>query len=298
MSFLYKNSTIKWCEDKNVHSDYIMEWYNTWTGLCLSLSGIIFYCVHINNLYISNFKNTCIILNILGIGTMLFHSTLLYIFQLTDEIPMVLLCFEYIKIIYSFKKLYKINKTNNVDLDLLFMHKFIYYYSGFIAFIGFIFSNVQILLFQSLILLLVIYILCDLNVVEKHNTFLIKNLLREKNYLEQELLYHYKVNQKLAILKNNITYIQKQYDVLYTYKKIFYICTISSVIVWLIDNLLCNQIKYFNISFNGHAIWHIFTSIGLFFTNKIFLTQYKIIDWYQGLVSKDTSNTDIVKKYL
>lgn len=311
MYFLYKNSTIKWCEDKNAHSNYIIEWYNTWTGLCLSLSGLLFYYGHINNVFISNFKNTCKILGILGVGTWLFHSTLLYIFQLTDEIPMLLLCFEYIKIIYSFKKLYKIHKINEVDIDLLFMHKFIYYYSGFIAFVGFIFNTVQILLFQSLILLLVIYILSDFNVVEKNNIFLYKKLLREKNHLEQELSCHYKVSPKLTILKNNINYITKENDLFNLYKKCIYTTALSSVVVWLIDNLFCNQIKYYNISFNGHAIWHILTSIGLFFTNKIFLKQYKIIHWYQDLVNgdikdikyiediKDTNhNSDVVKKYL
>lgn len=283
MSFLFKNSTIKWCEDKNLHSNYIIEWYNTWTGLCLSLTGIVFYLNHINSIHISNFKNACVVLGFLGLGTMLFHSTLLYIFQLTDEIPMLLLCFEYIKIIYSFKELYKINKINEVDIDILFIHKFIYYYSIFITVIGFIYNTLQIVLFQSLILILVIYILCDLNVVEKHNIFLFKKLLREKNQLEQDLLYHFKVSQKLAILKNNINYISRQNDTLATYKKYFYVCAASSVIVWLSDNLFCNQIKYYNISFNGHAMWHIFTSIGLYYTNKIFLTQYKIIYWYKDI---------------
>ena len=94
---LYKNSTIQWCEDKYVHSDYIMEWYNTLTGALLSLSGILFYLNNRRNVYISHFNNVSIILIILGIGTMLFHSTLLYVFQLTDEIPMLWLCFEYIK---------------------------------------------------------------------------------------------------------------------------------------------------------------------------------------------------------
>ena len=100
--FIYKNSTINWCEDDHLYSGYIKEWYNTISGLCLCITPFVFYT---NNSMYSNYINKfykILLFQILtGIGTILFHGTLLYIFQMVDEIPMILLCSEYVKILQS-----------------------------------------------------------------------------------------------------------------------------------------------------------------------------------------------------
>lgn len=279
---VYKNSTINWCEENNLHSDYISEWYNTLTGACLSISGIVFYFIHRKNPYISYFNNIVNILIILGIGTMLFHSTLLYIFQLTDEIPMLLLCFEYIKFLDMLNKQHKLNVEND-NIDIVVLQKFIYLYSIIISLIGFVYNKLQVVLFQSSILSLVIYLLVYLNFIERYNSNLFKKLLRKKNLLEQQILYHYTVNIKLTLLQNNIKYISSVNNKIQIYKKYFYLCAISSIIVWLIDNTFCPQIKYYNLYFNGHALWHIFSSIGLYYSNKIMITLFKIVNWYKEI---------------
>lgn len=287
ISLLYKNSTIQWCEDKYVYSNYIMEWYNTLTGIFLSLSGILFYINNRHSVYISKFNNVSIILIVLGIGTMLFHSTLLYIFQLTDEIPMLLLCVQYIKFINNFVKYYNLNENDDiVKLTELFI-KNIYIYSFLIGIIGFIYNWLQVLLFQLSIIMCVGYLLTQFYYIEKHNIFLFKKLLIKKNKLEQDILYHYTVNVKLTLLRNNIKYIQYRQDNLKKYKNYFYLSAFLSVIVWLIDNCFCNQIKYYNMYFNGHALWHIFTSFGLYYSNMMMITQFKIIFWYKNFLRKE-----------
>ena len=280
-ALLYKKSTIEWCEDKYIHSNYIMEWYNTLSGIFLSLSGILFYLNNRHNVLISYFNDTIKIMVMLGIGTMLFHSTLLYFFQLTDEIPMLFLCFEYIKMINVFIKYYNLNEEQNITEITTHLKKLTYRFAICISLIGLVFDWLQVFLFQLFIFICVVYILTIYYYIEKHNEYLLKKLTRKKNNLEQYILYHYTVNSQMTILKNNIKFITQLQDNLKKYKKYFNICACCSVIVWLTDNLFCSQIKYYNLYFNGHALWHIFTSIGLYYSNMLMITQFKIIFWYK-----------------
>ena len=100
-------STIDWCELNYANSEYIAEYWNTITGVFLIVSGVMFYnlnndLIMTNNIYIrQNFKNIYNLLILVGIGTMLFHGTLLYPFQLLDEIPMILLASQYIQILLN-----------------------------------------------------------------------------------------------------------------------------------------------------------------------------------------------------
>lgn len=99
-------SSHSFCEYKYSTLPFIAEFYNTITGVALCLSSYLFYK---NNkkltgklnryLYQANYN-----LFIVGVGTIFFHGTLLYIFQLFDEIPMLLMTFDYIYILLSITK--------------------------------------------------------------------------------------------------------------------------------------------------------------------------------------------------
>jgi hypothetical protein len=102
-------SSLKWCENKYMISPFIAEFWNTITGLVLCLSSFLFYK---NNKKLTGNNNFDKSLNsylfqanktlfIVGIGTMFFHGTLLYIFQLFDEIPMLLMTFDYMYILLT-----------------------------------------------------------------------------------------------------------------------------------------------------------------------------------------------------
>lgn len=82
-------SNIDWCEKNYVNSIYIAEWYN-------SLSNIIPLLVMVNSILLSYYykidkiyKIVYFIISIVFIGSFIFHSTLTYIGQLCDEIPML-----------------------------------------------------------------------------------------------------------------------------------------------------------------------------------------------------------------
>lgn len=196
-------SSISWCEyPKYYHSNYIAEYYNTITGFCLIISSIICY-KQFNHYKLR--KSQCLLF-LVGVGTILFHCTLLYIWQLLDEIPMLLIGIEYIKI-------------------FLPNDKRVYYFYISIPIIicsYFINTNLQIISFQGSFILLVLVCLKHLRKVNK-----------KKN----------KTNNKIGLF------------ILFT-----------SLVVWSIENNFC---KYYPDYIQLHALWHILTSIGMYYINKI-----------------------------
>jgi len=87
------DSSAIFCEDKYVESEYIAEYWNTISGIPYILLGIYFMTTNSFDL------GACIYL--LGIGTVMLHTTLRWYGQWLDEISMLVLMFSYIKAIYS-----------------------------------------------------------------------------------------------------------------------------------------------------------------------------------------------------
>lgn len=81
-----KMSTVNWCEEDYVKSDYIAEWYNTLTSGSYIVAGILGIILH-QSVDRSIFHT----LMIVGVGSILFHAMLSNWTQLADEIPMVIL---------------------------------------------------------------------------------------------------------------------------------------------------------------------------------------------------------------
>ena len=139
-------STIDWCELNYIESEYIAEYWNSITGGFLIMSGILFNkfnkdLILQNNIYIqNNFKTICNLLILVGVGTILFHSTLLYPFQLLDEIPMILLASEYIKILLQLNIVQTMFKQNILQY-LKIITKYVPFLSIMISLSYFIFSH-------------------------------------------------------------------------------------------------------------------------------------------------------------
>ncbi len=86
------DSSVIFCEDKYVDSVYIAEYWNTISGIPYILVGIYFMTTNAFDL------GVCIFL--LGVGTVMLHTTLRWYGQWLDEISMLVLMFSYIKAIY------------------------------------------------------------------------------------------------------------------------------------------------------------------------------------------------------
>ncbi|KAK6200903.1 ceramidase [Scheffersomyces amazonensis] len=82
-------STIDWCEENYVVSDYIAEALNTVTNsIFIALATFAIYHAYRNHLE-PRFLFTGFGFLLVGIGSWLFHMTLMYHFQLLDELPMI-----------------------------------------------------------------------------------------------------------------------------------------------------------------------------------------------------------------
>lgn len=82
-------STIDWCEENYVVSDYIAEFVNTVTNsIFIMLASFAVIHTYLNHLEI-RFVFTGLGFLLVGVGSWLFHMTLQYHFQLLDELPMI-----------------------------------------------------------------------------------------------------------------------------------------------------------------------------------------------------------------
>lgn len=255
---MFGKSSIDWCEKNYIYSNYIAEFFNTITGLALCLSSLIFYNFYIKNVrgYNKYIYNANFWLFIVGVGTILFHGTLLYIFQLLDEVPMLLITTEYIKL--NIKIGEQLNLQNNifnhaklfVKARFLIIPSIIYSYYIYpqlqsITFIGFFTYSVTLVFFQ------IKYIQENLHLKESYilNNFLKKRFTKNTTYTIEDL---------------------------YIYNKITICLFISSLIIWVGDSIFC---KYFE-EFKLHALWHILTSIAIYSCNVLMHIHTKLATQY------------------
>lgn len=131
-----RTATIDWCENNYEITHYIAEFWNTVSNFVLilfPLYGIYWSLRHINfsNKYSTSDRKyfkipTSLILchvglSIVGIGSWMFHMTLLYPMQLLDELPMILgtgiliyANYEIIILVYYFKLNQKASKPSRL----------------------------------------------------------------------------------------------------------------------------------------------------------------------------------------
>jgi dihydroceramidase len=142
---LIKKSTIDWCEENYIITELIAEFYNSITGLFLCTSAILFYKYELSKLKNQKlyFKliYPVILLFFVGVGTIMFHGTLIYHYQLLDELPMLMIAFEYINII----------KHNSINKKLYYSWLIIVSISGYIN------ETLQVVIFQCSMTVTVIW---------------------------------------------------------------------------------------------------------------------------------------------
>jgi len=275
---IYYKATINWCENDYVYSSVIAEFWNTLTGLCLCVSPVLFYYNKYGNVHLSELKNIFVYTFMVGVGTILFHSTLLYIFQIVDEIPMLLVCVEYYMLLSRIELLNvdKINWVRGINKNRVNTKGNLFkLYIMFIFISGYINNTLQILLFQFTVGLFVFILCIKFKKIYTVNYNIYYKLTNIKNDMEKESLYHYSIMYKLIALKNTlkkIVQIRKRLTLLKNRGLLLGLC---SIIIWNIDNEYCEVVNKY---FNGHAMWHILTSISLYVVNEIVLLNFEFND--------------------
>jgi len=125
------DSSVDFCEDKYVKSDYVAEYYNALSSFSYILVGSFYYKTKLKSIGIS--------IILLGIGTGVLHSTLRYYGQILDEGAMLGLSFN---IINKIRERQNLQEFSNMYLYFLVVFYLIFYTKFYIFFS--IFSSLQI----------------------------------------------------------------------------------------------------------------------------------------------------------
>jgi dihydroceramidase len=255
-------SSIKWCEEKYIISEYIAEFWNSFSGIALILTGFIFY--NNNKLWLDkneenkyNFIRIRNLLYVVGCGTILFHGSLLYIFQLIDEIPMLLLAREYIIILLSLEITKKTFLKSTYKNIVGFIHNLLEYIVIIIS-SYFVNTDLQIFCFHLTFKCLEFILIC-----------MFYNLSTSLNkivyYKLTDQCIHHQCTEMLNIVQVKIKkYIELRRQLRNQIRKglVFYILSIS---LWILENQFCDYTRVYQL----HALWHVFSSIGIYFLNNI-----------------------------
>lgn len=271
-SLYFGKSTVDWCETNYVVVNFIAEFWNTLSAVFILSSamsiGQIKYCN-------SHMYNVFIYLLVVSLGTALFHSTLLFKYQLLDELPMLFVAKEYIQLITS-TKLAKYNKLNNPNTLLsctIYLIPFVYLIN----------PQLQIALFHIVLKIYEGYLVYILIIVNKTSNKIAYDAVSAKHQshfimttslIERPNTKTDKKNKTLSIrnIQNDLhLYIQTKKQLTnHMYKGIaLYSLSIST---WVLENLFCEQVRFLQL----HAWWHLLSSIGIFYLNKMMECYIKI----------------------
>jgi dihydroceramidase len=83
-------STVDWCETNYAHSHYISEMFNSVSSLAMVLAGVLGILLH-RHVLERRFMLAFAMVSVVGFGSIAFHATLLFQFQMMDELPMIYL---------------------------------------------------------------------------------------------------------------------------------------------------------------------------------------------------------------
>ena len=242
-------ATIDWCEHNYAVLNFIAEFWNTISGVAIAMSAFYFKYNYSYTFVIQHFKAVYYLLLLTSLGTILFHATLLFPFQLLDEIPMLLLSMVYSNVL---RNLYLRTKVDNYWFKIIDKSQIPCYLMMLsIPYIYTIHSKLQILAFHTLLKIYetqIVYMLY--NIINKIDTVFFDSLAQEfiiNNYLKNR-----------TKLTNCV------------YKGL--LCYATSVSIWCLENLFCSGLHNYQL----HAVWHIISSIGIYQLNNILRLLYDI----------------------
>jgi len=78
-----------WCEPNYQHTHYVAEFFNTLSSVPICLVGLYSFRMALTHQYGFNFLCASLGLFVVGVGSVVFHGTLLRQGQVLDEVPMI-----------------------------------------------------------------------------------------------------------------------------------------------------------------------------------------------------------------
>ncbi len=83
-------ATVDWCETNYEHLHYVSELFNSASSLAMVLAGVLGIALH-RHVLERRFMLAFAMVSVVGLGSIAFHATLLFQFQMMDELPMLYL---------------------------------------------------------------------------------------------------------------------------------------------------------------------------------------------------------------
>jgi hypothetical protein len=260
-------STVNWCEHDYVQTPYVAEFWNTVTGVFILISAVYWYITQLRRDLGSSHKGLVRIFQwmvVVSIGTCLFHGTLLYKYQLLDEMPMLIISREYLALLTNLetaqnsmrkRTLDRIRSIYNAGGIIIYIIPFTYFVNPLFQVATF---HITLKVFETIDIALLANLSLTLN-----KTMFIK--IFKHTHTKGDNLYKYRTSpsflssqlklQEYINYKRRITYHTKRGIFLYS----------SSIILWVIERLFCDYVQ----SFQLHAWWHVLSSIGMYHLNMI-----------------------------
>lgn len=270
-------STVDWCEQNYNVVEYIAEFWNTITGVAIAISALYF-----RRLATSEMKMIVWYLLLVSVGTILFHSTLLYKYQLLDEMPMLLIAMEYLQILANLKTINVQTSTKNLVNILLGMRAFFIIVIPFTYVFG---PQVQIVSFHTSLKMYECTILYVMYGMSKSLNKVVFSKVYGNNELKNseltcsstaaELRKHSRKSQVHLIgvylgYRKHMSYHIKMGIGFY----------VGSMLLWAIENGFCKHVEFLQF----HAWWHVLSSIGIYHLNSI-IRYYILIDQIDKKIS-------------
>eukprot|EP01132_Coremiostelium_polycephalum_P002948 gene2948-3679_t len=237
-------SNIDWCEANYIKSPYIAEFYNTISSLIISLYafyGLLLtnYNVGYNQFHLEvvkslGFKTRLNLafwaLAVVGFGSAAFHATLLYQYQLLDELPMIITSLIMLYILVTIgEDSHKSHFSGGILGNSLLRHVLPYLLTAYGVLVGITITLIrdQPKILQISYGFLVIYII-------GHSFFILN--------------------------KQKSTQVSSPDQYLYIYA---FISFLVGFLFWIVERHFCSN-GYVFVGIQLHALWHVFTGLGVF----------------------------------
>lgn len=96
LTLQYESSPVNWCEENYVYNNWIVEFWNSLSSFLLSGFGLWGIIAYRNDAKFYRFEPTMflvwVVMIVVGLGSVWFHATLSVAGQISDEVPIVVLC--------------------------------------------------------------------------------------------------------------------------------------------------------------------------------------------------------------
>jgi hypothetical protein len=305
-------STIDWCEANYQVTDLIAEFWNSVTGVAILISAVYWRISTTNphtntnsgnyaftGPYAQSFKTVFWYLILVAVGTTMFHGTLLYKYQLLDELPMLLISMEYVRLMSTFltsrvcfgsSSLLRINQLLKRGKYMIIVIPFTYMFGPYTQILSF---HITLKVFEGTLLYLLFHLSGSLNQIVYTSLYTIYDAITEPDICQSLV----SIGETSYVDKNRnslrLRMVQKDLSKYLLYRKELTYHTVigikfyvGSVAIWVLENLFCDYVRPLQL----HAWWHVSSSLGIYHLNKLVECHCQINDLVTETNNKNNYN--------